>query len=54
MDDNSAISENLQNKIIAEILELQRSYFYENKNKDTERGRKLRDIIDRSTPLTST
>ncbi|MBZ0259255.1 MAG: hypothetical protein K8F90_01445 [Hyphomicrobiales bacterium] len=53
MSIESAISEQQQNKIIAEILELQRSYYYENKNKETERGRKLREIIDRATPLAS-
>lgn len=53
MSVESTISEQQENKIIAEILELQRLYYYENKNKETERGRKLRDVIDRATPLTS-
>ena len=44
-------SEEKQNKIISEIVELQREYYFENKNKDTERQRKLREIIDRATPI---
>jgi hypothetical protein len=40
-----------QSKIIAEIVELQREYYLENKNKDTERQRKMREIIDRATPI---
>jgi len=45
------VPEEKQNKIIAEIVELQREYYLENKNKDSERQRKLREIIDRATPL---
>lgn len=44
--------EQRQNRIIAEIVELQREYYYENKNKESERRRRLRDVIDRATPLT--
>lgn len=40
-----------QDRIITQIVELQREYYFENKNKDTERQRKLRDIIDRAVPL---
>jgi len=40
-----------QNRVIAEIVELQREYYFENKNKDSERRRKLRDIVERATPL---
>lgn len=43
--------EQRQNRIIAEIVELQREYYFENKNKDSERRRRLRDIIERATPL---
>lgn len=51
MSDSDALSGKSQNKIIEEIVELQRTYYFENKNKDTERQRKLREIIDRATPL---
>lgn len=43
--------EQRQNRIISEIVELQREYYFENKNKDTERRRKLREVIERATPL---
>jgi hypothetical protein len=51
MDDGISISEETQNRVILQIVELQREYYLENKNKDTERQRKLREIIDRATPL---
>ncbi|UKK94120.1 hypothetical protein L7D45_18125 [Brucella pseudogrignonensis] len=35
--------------IIKEIIELERSYFFERRNVKTERQRKLRDIIERHT-----
>ena len=35
--------------IIREIIELERSYFFEKRNVKTERQRKLRDIIERHT-----
>ncbi|MCV3211100.1 hypothetical protein OHD62_31030 [Mesorhizobium sp. YC-39] len=38
-------------RIIEEIIAVQREFYFENKNKDSERRRKLRDIIDRATPL---
>lgn len=37
--------------IIREIIELERSYFFEKRNVKTERQRKLRDIIERHTKL---
>jgi hypothetical protein len=40
-----------QNRVIAEIVELQREYYFENRGKETERRRRLRDIIERATPL---
>lgn len=43
--------EDLENRVIAEIVELQREFYFENRNKDSERRRRLRDIIDRATPL---
>lgn len=35
--------------IIKEIIELERSYFFEKRNVKTERQRKLREIIERHT-----
>ena len=51
---DASLSEEKQNKIIEQIVELQRLYYFENKNKDSDRQRKLRDIIERATPLKST
>ena len=36
-------------QIIREIIELERSYFFEKRNVKTERQRKLRDLIERHT-----
>lgn len=47
----SGAGEDLENRVIAEIVELQREFYFENRNKDSERRRRLRDIIDRATPL---
>lgn len=43
--------EGKQNRVIAEIVELQREYYFENRSKESERRRRLRDIIERATPL---
>lgn len=51
MSDLTEMAAEKQNKVILEIVELQREYYFENKNKDTERQRKLREIIDRATPI---
>ena len=37
--------------VIREIIELERSYFFEKRNVKTERQRKLRDIIERHTRI---
>jgi hypothetical protein len=37
------------NLVIREIIELERSYFFEKRNVNTERRRKLRDLIERHT-----
>ncbi|WP_417729240.1 hypothetical protein [Roseovarius sp.] len=37
--------------IVREIIELERSYFFEKRNVKTERQKKLRDIIERHTKL---
>lgn len=52
MSEEEDAEEHAQNRVIAEIVELQREYYFENKNKESERRRKLREIIDRATPLT--
>lgn len=39
-----------EDRIIAQIIELERDFYFENKGKDSERRRRLRDIIERSTP----
>jgi hypothetical protein len=38
-----------QDRLIQEIIELQRAFYFENKGRDSERRRRLRDIIERST-----
>ena len=48
--DDSLPDEQRQNRIISEIVELQREFFFENRNKDSERRRRLRDVIERATP----
>jgi hypothetical protein len=40
--------EEMLTRTIDQIVELQRDYFFENKGKETERRKKLRDIIDRT------
>jgi len=47
----TAEAKKAQNRIIDQIVELQREFYFENKNKETERRRRLRDIIERATPL---
>jgi len=37
--------------IVKEIIELERSYFFEKRNVKTERQRKLRELIERHTNL---
>jgi len=41
-------------RVIEQIVELQREYFFENKGKDHERRKRLREIIDRATPSGTT
>ena len=40
-------------RLVEEIIGLQREFYLENRNKDTERRRRLREIIERATPKTS-
>ncbi len=42
-------TDQLHNQIIEQIVELQREFYFENKGKETERRRRLRDIIERAT-----
>ncbi len=39
----------LQNLLIEQIVELQREFYFENKGKETDRRRRLRDLIERAT-----
>lgn len=45
----SEANDQFQNRIIEQIVELQREFYFENKGKDTERKRRLREIIERAT-----
>ena len=49
MTDSSSISDDAQNRMIQQIVELQREFYFENKGKETERRRRLREIIERAT-----
>ena len=43
------ITETKNDPIVREIIELERSYFFEKRNVNTERQRKLRELIERHT-----
>ena len=47
--DSSSISDQAQDRMIEQIVELQREFYFENKGKETERRRRLREIIERAT-----
>ncbi len=47
--DGKAIEDHGQNRVIEQIVELQREFYFENKGKESERRRRLRDIIERAT-----
>jgi len=49
MSDDSVPDDGRNDLIIREIIELERSYFFEKRNVKTERQRKLREIIERHT-----
>jgi hypothetical protein len=40
-----------QERVVQEIIELQREFYFENKDKVSERRRRLREIIERFTPV---
>lgn len=49
MPDQEEHQDSKNDPVIREIIELERSYFFEKRNVKTERQRKLRDIIERHT-----
>lgn len=49
MTTESPEADNKNDPVVREIIELERSYFFEKRNVKTERQRKLRDIIERHT-----
>lgn len=49
MSDLSSDADHVQNRVIEQIVELQREFYFENKGKETERRRRLRDLIERAT-----
>lgn len=51
MGDAHAEEDDANHRVIEEIIAVQREFYFENKNKESERRRKLREIIDRATPL---
>lgn len=50
IDDAEGADQSEYEKIIKEIIELERQYFFEKRNVKTERQRRLRDIIERHVP----
>lgn len=42
-------ADQFHNRVIEQIVELQREFYFENKGKETERRRRLRDLIERAT-----
>lgn len=49
MTSETVIPDEKNDPIIREIIELERSYFFEKRNVKTERQRKLRELIERHT-----
>jgi hypothetical protein len=49
MSEAGGDADQAQNRVIEQIVELQREFYFENKGKDSERRRRLREIIERST-----
>ena len=48
MSEPSQATDPDQNRVIEQIVELQREFYFENKGKETERRRRLRDLIERA------
>jgi hypothetical protein len=40
-----------QERVVDEIIQLQREFYFENKDKVSERRRRLREIVERFTPI---
>lgn len=53
MAGDTEIPDSKNDPIIREIIELERRYFFEKRNVNTERRRKVRDIIERHTKVWS-
>jgi hypothetical protein len=51
MTSEKEIQDSKDDLIIRELIELERSYFFERRNVKTERLKKLRDLIERHTKL---
>ena len=51
MPENEEIRDIENDPIVREIIELERSYYFEKRNVKTERQRKLREMIERHTKL---
>lgn len=49
MTDSVPDADQAQSRVIEQIVELQREFYFENKGKESERRRRLRDIIERAT-----
>ena len=50
MSDTLVEPEANQDRLIEQIIELQRAFYFENKGRDSERKRRLREIVERATP----
>lgn len=48
MSEQQVDADKAQNRVIEQIVELQREFYFENKGKESERRRRLREIIDRA------
>ena len=48
MSEPVTVGDQAQNRVIEQIVELQREFYFENKGKESERRRRLREIIDRA------
>jgi hypothetical protein len=44
-------TEGSNERLIEEIIAVQREFYFENKNRESDRRRKLREIVERATPL---
>lgn len=49
MSKSPSSPEQLQNRVIEQIIELQREFYFENKGRESDRRRRLREIVDRAT-----